>query len=96
MGAYDKYNVTLVTADAAVKASSAHIWAVLLTAQGADVDVVLYDDPDSANGDKVFQASALNGTTVWVPLKDVGGIAAPLGIYADITGSGVQCYVWFE
>lgn len=96
MGAYERFNIALVTADAAVKASAGHLWAVLLTCQGADVDVVIYDDPDSADGTKLLQLSALNGTTEFVDLTRLGGRKAATGLYADVTGTGVQCYVWYE
>lgn len=96
-GNYATKRLNLVTADAAVLAAAGTIWAVLLTAPSADSDIILYDNASAASGTAVFQASALNGTsTPFYSFKDVGGIPVANGIYADITGSGAQCYVWFD
>ncbi len=96
MGAYNKYQMTLVTADAAIKDDVGHIWAVLITSQSGDSDIVFHDHASSASGDKLMQLSCLNSTTEFADFTSLGGIPASTGIYADITGTGAQVYVWWD
>jgi hypothetical protein len=96
MGAYEKYNITRVTGDVAIKASAGHLWAVYLTDGTEDADIIIYDDPDSANGTELLEVSVLNGTSRLINLRELGGRSAPLGLYANITGANAVALVWWE
>lgn len=77
-----------ISSSAAVKASSGWVGGIIILTDGTnDATVILYDDPDSANGTKLFEAKIAGG-------DNYGGAMFPLplefttGCWAEISGSG--------
>jgi hypothetical protein len=96
MGAYEKYKMTRVTADAVVTNAAAQIMAVSIDAPSAASTCLLYDNASAASGTVAFEIAALNGDSRFVDLTEIGGISCANGIYADIGGSGAIVRVWYQ
>lgn len=79
------------TTDGAVKATSGLLVSVVLTAGSDAATVILYDDPDSTDGNKVVTLKvAANTSVVFAPATPV---AFGRGLYADLSGTDPVIYV---
>ena len=66
---------------------------MVLVAGSDQATVILYDDPNSADGTVLVRlTAAINATTVFTPTKPIN---ATTGIYADITGTSMFVYVHY-
>jgi hypothetical protein len=83
---------TDISATGAVKASGGQLVAVLLkAAPGAAATLVLYDDPDSADGTVLADMGALDGDTV--PFCPAVPYVFSKGCWAVIGGAGANATV---
>lgn len=82
-----------VTVDAVVKTAPGALVSVLLTAAGDTATVILYDNASAASGTKLCTLSAVTLTSAqWTPSNPQ---AVSLGIYADVSGTTPQVTVLY-
>ncbi|KKN72800.1 hypothetical protein LCGC14_0406550 [marine sediment metagenome] len=84
------------TSDTAIVAVAAQLGGILIITDGTnDATVILYDNATAASGTKLWEAK--------VPGSDEYGgcmfpepVEAMNGIYADLTGTGASCIVYYR
>ena len=86
------------TGDIAIKASKGELGGFMLYGAGDDMTIVLYDDPDSANGTvlaKSYLDKDLEGRSKFVGFPEP--IHFSLGCWADVTvGVGASYEVYYR
>lgn len=84
------------TSDAAIVAQESFLVGILIITDGTnDATVVLYDDPDSADGTKLWEAVVTGSDNYGGGLFPYP-IRASTGIYADLTGTGASVIVYYR
>lgn len=84
------------TSDTAVVAQECFLIGVLVITDGTnDATVILYDDPDSADGTKLWEIVVTGSDNYGGGLFPYP-IRASTGIYADLTGTGASVIVYYR
>lgn len=91
------------TADEVVKASAGVFAGILVTAldAGGDVDVIVYDSPDSTLTDDIAVARVTIPTTVALTQESIGDLSGPgivmsKGIWVDVVAGDCQFLVYYK
>jgi hypothetical protein len=90
------HNVTIVTADVAIKATDCIIYAVLLSPAAAASSIEFSNDANGAGASVIKVTAAAAGESVYHDFTDIGGVYFSSKCYADITGTSAQATVWWD
>ena len=85
-----------IAASAVVKASQGRLLNAVLAAGSDTATLIIYDDPDSADGTVLLELSAVANTTASVEFTDRTARLASTGLYAALTGTAPRATIGYE
>lgn len=90
-----KHNLARVATSAAVKATPAVVYGVLVMGGSANTTFKLTNDANGS-GTAVLNFAVLARTTSYFDFSDVGGVYFSSKVYATIAGTGGEAYVFYD
>lgn len=82
------------TASAVIYAGPCFLHAVVIVGGSATGDVIIYDNASAASGTKLTHVSSLTLVTNEISFNNP--VRALNGLYADVTGTGAEYYVYYS
>jgi hypothetical protein len=90
------HNCTLVSTSAAIKATDARVYAILLVPAAAAGLLKLSNDATGAGAAVVSSQVVASGSGHFIDFTPLGGVEFTTALYATISGTGAVAFIWWD